>query len=43
MSVRVNVYMSKVMCMPIKVGVPMYVTYNNCQTLWCITVYVENV
>ena len=43
MSVRVNVRMSKVMRTPIKVGVPMYVTYNNCQILRCIPVYVENV
>ena len=33
MSVRVNVRMSQIMRMPIKVGGRMYPTYANCRTL----------
>ena len=33
MSIPVNVCMSKIMCMPIKVGVRIYATYANCPTL----------
>ena len=39
MSGRVNVLMSKIMCMPIKIGVRTYATYANCSTLsLCISV-----
>ena len=34
MSVRVNVRMCKIMGTPIKLGVPTYATYANCQTLY---------
>ena len=33
MSVRVYVRMSKIMGMPIKVGICMYMLYANCQTM----------
>ena len=36
MSVRVNVRMSKIMCMPVKVFTRMYVTYAICRTLLAI-------
>ena len=34
MSIYGNVHMSKIMSMTIKVGIPMYATYANCQTLY---------
>ena len=39
MSVCVMVVMSKVMCMPIKLGVRTYATYTNCQKFLCISEY----
>ena len=33
MSIRINVNMSKIMHMPIKLGIHMYMTYANCPTL----------
>ena len=33
MSIRVNVHMSKIMCMPINVGIHTHGTYANCWTL----------
>ena len=33
MSVRVNIPMSNIMCMPIKLDVCMYAMYPSCQTL----------
>ena len=33
MSLRVNVYMSKIMCKSIKLGVYTYTMYANCQSL----------
>ena len=33
MTIRVNIYTSKIMCTPIKVGVHTYAIYSNCQTL----------
>ena len=39
MSVRVNVWMSKIMRTPIKVGVRTYATYANCRTLTYIKLY----
>ena len=34
MSIYVNVHMSKILFMTIKVGIPMYATYVNRQTLY---------
>ena len=33
MSAHVNILMSKIMCMPIKIGICTYTTYTNCQPL----------
>ena len=33
-SIYVNVHMSKIMFMTIKVGITMYATYANCQTFY---------
>ena len=37
MIIRIKVCMSKIMCMPIKIGVDTYVTYSNCRTLTMIS------
>ena len=36
MSIRVNVQMSKIMCILIKIGVPVYATCAICRTVPCL-------